>query len=58
MGVWKSLVRKLKAVHLVALNLARCVSHELLHMNSLKILEKGSSSGNFVVCVEQSIQAV
>jgi hypothetical protein len=38
---------------MMALILGMYVSHELLHMNSMNILEKGSSSGYFVVCVKQ-----
>jgi hypothetical protein len=38
---------------MMALLLGMYVSHEPLHMNSMKIMEKRSSSGYFVVCVEQ-----
>ena len=58
MGIRDSLGQNLKVVHMMALFLGMYVSHELLHMKSLKILEKGSSSGYCVICVEQSIHAV
>jgi hypothetical protein len=38
---------------MMALILGMYVSHELLHMINMTILAKGSSSGYFVVCVEQ-----